>query len=137
MPRIYKKRLEDAVFKLLELAQELGVSVRFTDPDICDETTFELYGQFDCTKNQITCYKDVRKPLSIQHVHTLAHELRHAWQFRNKMVPIHWLALIGIYPKYKNSQQDKILEDDADQWANEFMIKNKLPVPTVFPSEKI
>ena len=40
-----------------------------------------------------------------------------------------WLLDIGVYPKYSNSQQDEAIEADADQWATEFMIKNKLPVP--------
>jgi hypothetical protein len=44
---------------------------------------------------------------------------------------------LGVYPRYKNSQQEESLETDADQWANEFMIKNKLPVPTNFSEESI
>lgn len=137
MAKVYKKRLEDAIFKLLDLARELEVSVQFKDPNTCEEVWAEIYGYFDCQTNHIVCYKSMDKPLNIQHVHTLAHELRHAFQFRNKMWPTHWLANIGVYPKYKNKQKELAMEEDADQDANEFMIKNKLPVPTDFSPDKV
>jgi len=94
MPRVYKKKLEEAIFKLLEVARELDVAVQFKDHRTCEEIWPEACGIFDCQKNQVTIYKSIEKPLTVQHVHTLAHELRHAWQFRTRMMPMQWLCNI-------------------------------------------
>ena len=131
MARVYRKKLEEAIFKLLDSARILGASVVFKDPDVCEEVWPDCAGRFDCTTNQITIYKRKEKPLNVYHIFTLAHEVRHAWQFANKYQPMQWLVTLGVYPSYKNSQQEQTLEDDADAWAKEFMIKNKIPPPPV------
>jgi hypothetical protein len=128
MAKSYKKRLEDALWGLLDEAHALGVKVQFEDPRTTDT---DSYGIFDAASAEITIYKQIDSQLTAKHIHTLAHEVRHAFQFRNRMCPTHWLAQINVYHK-KNKKHIAALEADADQAANEFMIKNKLPVPTDF-----
>jgi len=130
MARVYRKKLEDAIFKLLEDARELGVNVSFKDHRCSSELWADCAGYYDCQLNSVIVYKRLEKPLNMYHIFTLAHEIRHVWQFRNRFQPMCWLCNLGVYPTYKNSQQEQALEDDADQWAKEFMVKNKLPVPS-------
>jgi hypothetical protein len=53
------------------------------------------------------------------------------------MYPKYWLCAIGLYPRLKTERYSKVLEQDADNWAKEFMIKNYLPVPTNFEDKLI
>ena len=137
MRQSYRKKLEDALWKLLDYAQELNVTVRFIDPRIDMNIWGGMFGYFDCQQNQVTVFKGITTPLRVQHVHTLAHELRHAEQFKLRMSPTEWLACLGVYPAYSNARHSQALEDDADQAANEFMIKNKLSVPTAFSEDLV
>ena len=128
MARVHKKKLEAALWKLLDYSQELGVSVEFTDSRVGDALDDGLHGTFDPSMKHIVVNKYIEDALSTRHIHTLAHELRHAYQFKTGMWPTIWLGYIGVYPKYSNSQQNEALEADADQWANEFLVKNKIPI---------
>lgn len=73
-----KAKLEKAIWDLIDIARCYGVTFRWKDPDLCDEVWPDAWGTFDCMSNSIILYKRANKPLSAEHVHTFAHELRHA-----------------------------------------------------------
>lgn len=133
----YKWQMENAIWDLLDLARELDVTVSFHDPATCEHVWPECHGLFNESENRIRIYKTKEIRLSAHHVFTLAHELRHVFQFRNRMWPSYWLSSLGIYPNHLDHPMTSAVEEDADQAAREFMIKNKLPIPTDFSPQKI
>lgn len=133
----YKVQMESALWKLLDMAQELGVTVSFHDPATCEHIWPECHGYFDNGLNRVYIYKTKESRLSAHHIFTLAHELRHVHQYRNRMWPSYWLVALGVYPSHKDHPMSPVVEEDADNVAKEFMIKNRLPVPTDFSPEKI
>jgi hypothetical protein len=124
-----KERLEGAIWELLDEARSRGVSIEFKDPDTCAEVWPDCAGYFDPMFSHIVCYKKKESPLNIHHVFTLAHELRHAYQYHSKMCSALWLANIGIYPTFGDAEAEAVIEADADQAAESFMSKHGLPVP--------
>ena len=126
MAKSYKKRLEDALWDLLDEAHRLGVVVSFHDP----RTTYVdgAFGEFRVPENRVRIFKEIDEPLTSRHIHTLAHELRHVFQFRNRMWRSYWLGQLNV--KYStNAKHLEALEQDADEAANEFLIKRKIPLP--------
>jgi hypothetical protein len=132
-----KARYEEAFLQLLTMADELHMGVEVKDPEVSSEMWPDAWGVFDPCSRKITLYKRANKSLNAQHVFTFAHELRHAHQYITRMYPKYWLSSIGLYPRLNTDRYSKILEQDADDWAKEFMIKNYLPVPTNFEKKLI
>ena len=132
-----KAKYEEAILKLLTIADELHLCVEYKDPEVSSDLWPDCWGFFDASARKITLYKRHNKALNAQHVFTFAHELRHAHQYLTRMYPKYWLCSIGLYPRLKTERYSKVLEKDADDWAKEFMIKNYLPVPTNFDDKLI
>ena len=128
MAIVYRKKLEEAFWKLMDMADEWGIAVSFIDARVDIRMDDGLQGCFECTTNTVWINKRVEDKLTIRHIFTLAHELRHVYQYRTRMYPSYWLCMLCVYTG-ENPVHVAAVEADADQWAKEFMIKNKLPVP--------
>lgn len=133
--RTYKKKLDSALWELVLIAQDLGVTVEVLDPRMNDN--HDMLGCFFSTDNKIQIWKEADEPISAMHVAVLAHELAHVMQFRNGRYPNYWLMTIGFLPNWKDAKISETIENEADDYAKEFLVKHKIKVPEVFDRKRI
>lgn len=115
-----RKRL-DILWELLDICKDIGVGVEFKPKE--EQTGEELDGAFDCTCLHIDIFKSKKeKDISLHTLWVLAHEIRHAQQFIERLKPNAWLFFMGVFEKSPRRDVNW-LEADADRWACDFMRK--------------
>lgn len=111
--------------ELIITAKLWGITVGTDTTEDFDMTTF---GSFDATSRHITLYYEKELGMDAATLFTLAHELRHAYQFIIGMYQDYWRFAQGIGPKPSEEVRDAI-EADADEYAIMYLKGRGIRVP--------
>jgi len=117
--------------ELILTAKLWGVTVGTKTTEDFDMTTF---GEFDATNRHITLYYEKELGMNAFTLFTLAHELRHAYQFLVGMHQDYWRFAQGIGPKPSEEVRDDI-EADADEYAIAYLKGRGIRVPRLLLPE--
>jgi len=116
-------KLEAAVKELIQLCIKDCLNIEFIPPL---EDPQEEYGHFIAAHRTVHVFKDRTVPINIFHVYALAHEYAHSLQFKKLDGYDSWLFDLGVQVNKSNQTESARLENEADQWAVDFLKKRKI-----------
>jgi hypothetical protein len=111
--------------ELVSLCKLIGVAVNGEKSEAFD---LENLGNYDPLASCITLYFEDTFKMTASTLFTLAHEFRHAFQYKTDMFPEYWHYVCGYGVKPDTSLKDA-LEADADRYATFYLKGRGIRIP--------